>query len=68
MKAIISSLAVFLLLLGQPAFSALIKEKKGIQTLVLLDDWATIQTHSHFFESLRKDGHEIVFQSANPPP
>ncbi len=59
-------LAAFLLL-GQ-SFAGLIPQKEGIQTLVLLDDWATVETHSAFFESLRKDGHSLLFENANPPP
>jgi hypothetical protein len=67
MKATISS-AVLLLLLGTAAFGSLIPKKDGLQTLVLLDDWATLDTHSIFFESLRRDGHNLVFEGANPPP
>ena len=48
--------------------AALQPQKDGIQTLVLLDDWATVETHSIFFEILRKDGHSLAFESANPPP
>jgi hypothetical protein len=55
-------------LLGTAAFGSLIPKKQGIQTLVLLDDWATLDTHSIFFETLRRDGHNLVFEGANPPP
>ena len=50
------------------ATASLIPKKQGIQTLVLLDDWATLQTHSIFFETLKKDGHNLVFENANPAP
>ena len=59
-------LAACLLLSG--ASAGLLPQKEGIQTLVLLDDWATIETHSVFFDSLRKDGHSLLFETANPPP
>lgn len=35
---------------------------------MLLDDWATIDTHSVFFDSLKRDGHHLQFETANPPP
>ena len=58
------------LLLGSDGLvkAALQPQKDGIQTLVLVDDWSLLQTHSLFFESLRKDGHSLAFESANPPP
>jgi len=68
MKATISSAAVLALFLGTAAFGSLIPKEEGIKTLVLLDDWATLDTHSIFFESLRRDGHNLVFEGANPPP
>lgn len=55
-------------LLLAPTWAALTQKKEGIQTLVLVDDWATIETHSVFFDSLRKDGHSLQFETANPPP
>lgn len=66
----ISSAALFaaLLLLAPTSFAGLAPKKEGIQTLVLLDDWATIESHSTFFEGLRKDGHVLKFETANPPP
>lgn len=69
-RTLISSagLLAALLLLGQPAMASLIPKKEGIQTLVLLDDWATVETHSLFFDSLRKDGHNLLFETANPAP
>ena len=62
-------LAVSLLIGTQSQVRAALQpQKDGIQTLVLLDDWATVETHSIFFETLRKDGHSLAFESANPPP
>jgi len=52
-----ATLTAMLLLLGQQAFASIVPNKSGIHTLILVDDWATIDTHSVFFESLRKDGH-----------
>ena len=68
MKAIKQISSVAFLLVLSTASASLIPRKQGIQTLVLLDDWATIDTHSIFFESLRRDGHNLVFEGANPPP
>jgi hypothetical protein len=68
MKAIKQISSAALLLLLSTASGSLIPKKQGLQTLVLLDDWATIDTHSIFFESLRRDGHNLVFEGANPPP
>lgn len=61
------SLAVALLLLGLATCEVLPK-KEGIQSLVLLDDWSIIETHSIFFDSLKKDGHQLDFQMVNPAP
>jgi len=63
----ISYLATLFLFLYSSSAS-LIPKKDGIQTLVLVDDWATLESHSIFFESLRKDGHKLVFESVSPPP
>lgn len=31
-----------------------------VKTLVLLDNWATVETHSHFFDHIRETlGHEL---------
>lgn len=46
----------------------IIPKKEGIKTLVLLDNWATIETHSIFFESLKQSGHSILFEMVNPAP
>ena len=40
-----------------------IQVDKKTETLVLLDSWATIQTHSHMFDYLRETlGHKITFE------
>ncbi len=40
-----------------------IKVDKKTETLVLLDSWATIQTHSHMFDYLSDTlGHKITFE------
>ena len=57
MKVVSSSALVFAVLFLSMASSNIFKKKEGIQTLVLLDDWAVIETHSIFFDSLKKDGH-----------
>ena len=47
----------------------LISEDKLTQTLVLLDNWATIETHSIFFNYLAKTvGHELEFVMASQGP
>jgi hypothetical protein len=46
----------------------IIPQKQGIKTLVLLDNWATIETHSIFFDSLRLDGHSLQFEMIKPAP
>ena len=56
------------LLLGSQVSAQLQAKKEGIQTLVLVDDWSLLESHSLFFDNLRKDGHAISFESANPPP
>ncbi len=70
MKAIMRSISYVatLCLFLYSASASLIPKKQGIQTLVLLDDWATLQTHSILFEALKKDGHNLVFENANPGP
>ena len=50
-------------------FGGILPSKHGIKTLVLLDNWATIETHSIFFETLRKDGgHTLQFEMASSGP
>jgi hypothetical protein len=67
MRSSISYVATLFLFLYSSSAS-LIPKKEGIQTLVLLDDWATIDTHSILFESMKKDGHHLVFESVSPAP
>ena len=61
---------VFMLvgLLGM-AHLSIIPFKDNKKTLVLLDSWATIETHSIFFDVLRRAGHTLTFEMAtnNPP-
>jgi len=38
------------------------------KTLVVLDNWATIETHSVFFEALRMRGQDLEFQMITPTP
>ena len=71
MKMPISSKAALVTLfffLYSATKATLIPKKQGIQTLVLVDDWATLESHSIFFESLKRDGHSLLFESVNPPP
>lgn len=46
----ISSKLITLAALFAVAASSIFPKKTGLQTLVLLDNWATIETHSIFFE------------------
>jgi hypothetical protein len=64
------TLSALLLLSSGPGTVAasLIPKKYGIKTLVLLDDWSILDSHSIFFDSLKRDGHELQFENANPPP
>ena len=40
-----------------------IKVEKKTATLVLLDSWATIETHSHMFDYIRDTlGHQVTFE------
>ena len=40
-----------------------IKVEKKTETLVLLDSWATIETHGHMFNYLRDTlGHQVTFE------
>ena len=44
----------------------LISEDVQVKTLVLLDNWGTVETHSIFFDHLSKTiGHEIEYVMAN---
>ena len=48
----------------------LISEDTATKTLVIVDDWATVETHSIFFDHIGKGklGHEIEFAMANKGP
>jgi oligosaccharyltransferase complex subunit beta len=61
-----SALVVALLL--SLVSAEVLPKREGIQTLVLLDDWSVVETHSIFFDSLKNDGHLIDFQMASPAP
>ena len=66
-----AALATAMLLLSSGPITSsagLLPKKEGHQTLVLVDDWATIETHSIFFDQLRSDGHQLLFETANPAP
>ena len=69
-KKIISSLslATFMLLFSSMTSASLVPQKEGVHTLVLIDDWSLVQSHSIFFDQLRKDGHQLEFSSAIPSP
>ena len=61
---VVSSLAVALLVgLIQ---SQVLPTKKGIQTLVLMDDYQLVESHSIFFHSLQKDGHVLHYEMIAP--
>jgi len=59
-------LAAFLATSPQSSVSAnLISNEVITKTLVVLDNWATTETHSIFFDHLRRNlGHEINFSMA----
>ena len=49
--------------------AGLISDERATKTLVLVDDWALIETHSAFFDHIRSDlGHEIEFATATEGP
>jgi len=49
--------------------AGLISETKVTKTLVLVDDWATVETHSLFFDHVKGNlGHEIEYAMANQGP
>lgn len=59
-KLLIGASQILTALAASPGF---IKVEKKTKTLVLLDSWATIETHSHMFDYLRKTlGHEVTFE------
>jgi len=50
------------------ALAGVITHKDGLQTLVLLDNWAYIETHSVFFDILKRDGgHTLTFNMITEP-
>lgn len=59
---------------GVAAHAKLISDEVTTKTLVLLDSWATIETHSVFFEHIRGSvedghlGHEVDFFMAKDAP
>lgn len=60
----------FLILASAILFAScgIIPKKEGIKTLVLLDNWAIIETHSIFFDTLKHNGHTVMFDMINPAP
>ncbi|CDW86938.1 dolichyl-diphosphooligosaccharide--protein glycosyltransferase 48 kda subunit-like [Stylonychia lemnae] len=65
---VVSSL-ILSLLFGALIKSDVIPKKSGIQTLVLLDDYSIVESHSIFFDSLQRDGHVLQYEmiSSNTP-
>ena len=58
-----------LLGLASTVKAGLISEQKVTKTLVLVDDWATVETHSLFFDHVRSNlGHEIEYAMASQGP
>ena len=58
---VVSSL-ILSLLFGAFVKSNVLSKKEGIQTLVLIDDYSIIETHSILFDSMRRDGHVLQFE------
>lgn len=59
-------LSTISLLSGLIKAEGLIESEKNTKTLVLLDNFATIETHSTFFAHLeQKLGHELDFEMAS---
>ena len=55
-----------LLALGQLAGAKLINEDRATKTLIVLDDWATVETHSVFFGHIKnKLGHKVEYSMSN---
>lgn len=43
-----------------------IQQDVSVRTLVVLDDWAMIETHSQFFKHLTEDlGHSVTYKMAS---
>jgi len=50
------------MILAQVASAGLIETDSDTKTLVLLDDWATTESHSMFFDHVRTNlGHQVEF-------
>lgn len=65
----VSYALILSLFLGLPLVRGdVLPKKQGIQTLVLLDDYALVETHSIFFDSLSRDGHQLQFEMIAPNP
>jgi hypothetical protein len=62
---VVSSLVISLLF-GSLIKAQVLPKKSGIQTLVLLDDYSIVETHSIFFDSMRKDGHDVHYEMITP--
>ena len=61
--------AILAVLFAPQTSGNLISTNQAVKTLVLLDDWATVETHSIFFNHLAKTiGHELEFVMANQGP
>lgn len=49
--------------------AGLISDERATKTLVVVDDWATIETHSVFFNHIKESlGHEIEYATATSGP
>eukprot|EP00347_Sterkiella_histriomuscorum_P002855 403366536 len=64
---VVSSL-ILSLLFGLLTKANVLNKKQGIQTLVLLDDYSIVESHSIFFDSLTKDGHSLQYEMISPNP
>ena len=52
--------------LQQRTEAKLIQEDTATKTLVVVDDWATVETHSIFFSHIKKQlGHKVEFAMSN---
>lgn len=66
-RAVRSAVTAFTLGLGCQA--KFVSENLETKTLVLLDDWSTIGTHSIFFDHLKNQiGHTVEFAMADVGP
>ena len=61
--------SVAIVLGSHMATAKFIAEDVDTKTLVLLDDWSTIETHSVFFDHLKNEiGHKVEFAMADMGP